>query len=97
MQEHYDLLKISPEATRAEIKAAYHMKLKEFPAHSHPQEFKAIRGAYEALKKPVQVANDFFDLKPVEANIDKELLASLKSKASAAVEVTLEDLIVLTF
>ncbi|MFZ4676929.1 MAG: molecular chaperone DnaJ, partial [Nodosilinea sp.] len=34
MQDHYDRLGLSPGATSAEIKAAYHAKLKEFPAHT---------------------------------------------------------------
>ncbi|MGB7087903.1 MAG: DnaJ domain-containing protein [Phormidesmis sp.] len=98
MQEHYDRLGIAPGATLAEIKAAYHAKLKEFPAHSHPQDFKAIRTAYEALRKaPNQTAADFFELKPVEAELDKTLLAELQKKAMAATDVTLKDLILLTF
>ncbi len=97
MQEHYDLLDIATGATLAEIKAAYHAKLKAFPAHSHPTEFKAIRAAYEALSKPPQVTDDFFILKPVEAELDGSLLGALKEQATAAVDVTLEDLIVLTF
>jgi len=40
MTSPYDRLGISSSAT-AEIKAAYHAKLKEFPAHRHPEEFKA--------------------------------------------------------
>ena len=54
MTDHYEQLGIAPGATPAEIKAAYHAKLKEFPAHTHPQEFKATRAAYEALRKAPQ-------------------------------------------
>lgn len=97
MQEHYDRLEIAAGSTPAEIKAAYHAQLKAFPAHSHPEEFKAIRTAYEALRKPPQFTDDFFTLKPVEAELDDSLLAELKVQATAAVDVTLEDLIVLTF
>ncbi|MEM9904496.1 MAG: DnaJ domain-containing protein [Cyanobacteria bacterium P01_D01_bin.44] len=97
MQEHYERLGLSAGATPAEIKAAYHAKLKAFPAHSHPQEFKAIRAAYEALRKAPQAADDFFDLKPIEAELDEALLNQLQQRATAAVDVTLEDLIYLTF
>jgi curved DNA-binding protein CbpA len=97
MQEYYDRLGLSAEATPAEIKAAYHAKLKAFPAHSHPADFKAIRAAYEALRKSPQAADDFFELKPIEAKLDPALLAKLKTQAAAAVEVTLEDMIVMTF
>ncbi|MEO1404040.1 MAG: DnaJ domain-containing protein [Cyanobacteria bacterium J06635_1] len=97
MQAHYERLGLSAGATPAEIKAAYHAKLKAFPAHSHPQEFKAIRAAYEALRKAPQAADDFFDLKPIEAELDEALLTQLQQRATAAVDVTLEDLIYLTF
>ncbi|MEM9162479.1 MAG: DnaJ domain-containing protein [Cyanobacteria bacterium P01_F01_bin.4] len=97
MQAHYERLGLSAGATPAEIKAAYHAKLKAFPAHSHPQEFKAIRAAYEALRKAPQAADDFFDLKPIEAELDEALLTQLQQRATAAVAVTLEDLIYLTF
>lgn len=97
MQAHYEKLGLSPGATPAEIKSAYHGKLKEFPAHSHPQEFKAIRAAYEALRKGPQDTDDFFELTPIEATLDPTLLDQLQQQAAAAVGVTLEDLIVLTF
>lgn len=97
MQEHYDRLGVSAGATPAEIKAAYHTQLKAFPAHSHPQEFKAIRAAYEALRKAPQGEDDFFDLKPIEAELDGTRLAELQQQATAAVDVTLKDLILMTF
>jgi len=97
MKDHYDQLGIAPGATPAEIKAAYHAKLKEFPAHTHPQEFKAIRAAYEALRKAPQGETDFFAPKPITAELDPNLLARLKQKATAAVDVSLEDMIRLTF
>lgn len=97
MQEHYERLGLSPPATPAEIKAAYHAKLKEFPAHSHPQEFKAIRAAYETLRKAPKAADDFFESQPIEATLDPALLDQLQQQATAAIAVTLEDLILLTF
>jgi hypothetical protein len=106
MQEHYDRLGLSAEATTAEIKAAYHAQLKAFPAHSHPQEFKAIRTAYEAIQKSPQRAaqgatpagmDPFFELTPVEAQLDEAQLKQLKAQAVAAVAVTLEDLMLATF
>ncbi len=98
MQEHYERLGLSDGAAPAEIKSAYHAQLKAFPAHSHPQEFKEIRAAYEALRKaPTQRKDNFFDPKPIEAKLDESLLTELKEKATAAVDVTLEDLILLTF
>ncbi len=97
MQDHYDRLGLSSGATPAEIKTAYHAKLKEFPAHTHPEDFKAIRSAYEALRKAPQPEEDFFADVPIQAELDAALLDQLQQRASAAVDVTLEDLIRLTF
>ena len=98
MQDHYDLLGIASGATPAEIKAAYHAKLKAFPAHSHPQEFKAIRAAYEALRKaPTQTWDDFLTPKPVGTSLDKSLVGELKTQVNVAADVSLEELILLTF
>jgi curved DNA-binding protein CbpA len=98
MQDHYERLGLSSGATPDEIKAAYHAKLKEFPAHSHPQEFKAIRSAYEALRKASKNASeDFFEPKPIDATLDPAQLAVLRQRAMADLEVTLKDLIYLTF
>ncbi len=97
MQDHYERLGLSPGATPAEVKAAYHAKLKEFPAHSHPQEFKAIRAAYDAIRKAPKAGDDFFALDPVEAELDEELLNTLEERAIAATHLTINDFIMLTF
>ncbi|MEB3213619.1 MAG: molecular chaperone DnaJ [Leptolyngbyaceae bacterium] len=97
MQEHYDRLGISPGAPPADLKAAYHAKLKEFPAHSHPQEFKAIRAAYEAIRKAPKSDDDFFTLSPIKVELDETLLNQLEERAIAAADVTINDLILLTF
>lgn len=97
MQEHYDRLGLALGATPADIKAAYHAKLKEFPAHSHPQEFKAIRAAYEVLRKGPKPEADFFAVVPIQATLDPTLVEPLRDRAMAAVEMTLDDLIRLTF
>ncbi len=97
MQDHYDRLGLSPGATPAEIKAAYHAKLKEFPAHSHPEAFKAVRTAYEILRKAPQGGEDFFAEVPITAELDPVLVDQIRQRAIAAVDVTLEDLIRLTF
>lgn len=97
MQEHYDRLGLVPGATPADIKAAYHTKLKEFPAHSHPEDFKAIRAAYEVLRKGPKPEADFFAVVPIQATLDTTLLEPMRERAMAAVEITLDDLIRLTF
>ncbi len=98
MKEHYESLGLDPDATPAQIKSAYHAKLREFPAHSHPEEFKAVRQAYETLRqrRPNQ-GSDFFRPPPIKATIPQELLGSLRQRALAQVEVSWDDLIRLTF
>jgi curved DNA-binding protein CbpA len=98
MTDHYQQLGISVGATPAEIKAAYHAKLREFPAHTYPQEFKAIREAYEALRKGETTKyEDLLQIRPLEAEVNPELLKQMRSKALAQLEVSLEDLIRATF
>ena len=98
MQEHYDRLGIAPGANLAEIKAAYHLKLKEFPAHKFPQEFKAVRTAYEALQKGGQDSHsDFFKLLPVEMELDPIVLGQLREKATAQAQISLDELMRLTY
>lgn len=98
MTSHYDRLGIAPTASTAEIKAAYHAKLKEFPAHSYPQEFKDIRTAYEAIRKGEAAKSaDFFTPRPLEATLDTELLQRLRKSVSNQLEVSLEELLRATF
>lgn len=99
MTSHYDRLGIAPDATLAQLKAAYHAKLRAFPAHSHPDEFKAIRAAYDAIRKgETETRNeDFLKVRPIEATIAPELIQNLKSKAIAQLEFSIEDLIRETF
>ncbi|MEA5552100.1 DnaJ domain-containing protein [Anabaena cylindrica UHCC 0172] len=98
MADHYERLGISPEATSAQIKAAYHAKLREFPAHTYPEEFKEIRGAYEALRKgETGQSEDFLKFRPLEAELNLEILKQLREKALSQLEVSLDDLIRSTF
>jgi curved DNA-binding protein CbpA len=99
MTSPHDRLGISPTATPAEVKAAYHAKLKEFPAHRHPEEFKAVRAAYDAIRKETAAeADDFFFLtRPLKATLDQEALQQLKQKAIAQLEIGLDEMIRETF
>ena len=98
MTTPHDLLGISIDATPKIAKAAYHAKLKEFPAHTHPTEFKAIRTAYEAIQKGITSSSEnFFKPSPIGISIDPATIESLKQKLIAHTEVSLEDLLRLTF
>jgi hypothetical protein len=98
MTSPYDRLGIPATATPEEIKAAYHAKLKEFPAHRHPEDFKAIRAAYDAIRKGETGTDDFFFLvRPLDATIDPAVLAQLRQRITAQLEVSLEEMIRETF
>jgi hypothetical protein len=98
MTTHHDRLGIPATATPEQVKAAYHAKLREFPAHTHPDDFKAIRAAYEAIRKGgTATDNEFLKLRPLEVQIDDTLREPLRQKAIAHIQVTVEDLIRETF
>ena len=99
MTSSHDRLGVSPTATPVEIKAAYHTKLKEFPAHSHPEEFKAIRVAYEAIRKGESSPVDdfFFMVRPLEATLNPNDLEGLRQRVRDRLEISLDELIRETF
>lgn len=98
MLSDYDTLGIATDASPDQIKAAYHAKLKQFPAHTHPQEFKAIRAAYENLRKGKSSTDlDLFDFQPIEAQLDETLMQQIKDRAIAQLTVNLEEMIRGTF
>jgi curved DNA-binding protein CbpA len=47
-----DVLGVSRDATDEEIRAAYLLKVREFPPDRAPEQFEAIRDAFEALRDP---------------------------------------------
>jgi hypothetical protein len=94
----YETLGLNPDATPEQIKVAYHAKLKQFPAHTHPQDFKNIRTAYENLRKGgTPIAENFFNPGPIEVSLDQALLQQLKDKAVSQLTVTLDDMLRGTF
>jgi hypothetical protein len=98
MSTHHETLGIASDATPSQAKAAYHRKLREFPAHTHPAEFKAIRAAYEAVQKgdrpPV---DDFFTMRPIQDDIEPETLETIKKKLTAQLAVSLDEMLRETF
>lgn len=99
MNNPAQVLGVSSDADLATIKAAYRAKLKEFPAHSHPEEFKAVRAAYEVLKKPGQgqLEKDFFEPKPLNVEIDPTVVKALRERLEGKVNQSLEELMKLSF
>ncbi len=98
MTSPHDLLGIQPDATPAQAKAAYHTKLREFPARTHPAEFKAIRAAYEDIQKGCKRLNEnFFKPQPLGISIDPAVIEQLKKTLTAHLEVSLETMLRDTF
>jgi curved DNA-binding protein CbpA len=46
------VLGVSPDATDTEIRAAYVLKVREYPPDRSPEQFERIRDAYEILRDP---------------------------------------------
>jgi curved DNA-binding protein CbpA len=65
-QDPYEVLGIPENSSEAEIRAAYLRKVREFPPDRAPEQFQAIRQAYDTLKDPgerllavIRAANPF--------------------------------------
>ncbi|MEB3244074.1 MAG: molecular chaperone DnaJ [Cyanobacteriota bacterium] len=97
MSDPYILLAVPPEATAAEIKAAYHRQLRQFPAHSHPREFQELRAAYETIRAAGEHRGDPLRPGPPRDRLDPEALAALDARARASCRLSLADLLRLTF
>ncbi len=52
MTEPTDVLGVSRTATDEEIRAAYLLKVREYPPDRSPEQFERIRDAYDALRDP---------------------------------------------
>ncbi len=74
--DYYEVLKVSPDASNAEIKSAYRkLARKKHPdlnqgSHKHSREFAKIAKAYEILSDPRKRAN--YDSKRLRAQFSKE-------------------------
>jgi hypothetical protein len=98
MNNPYELLGIPETATSTQVKAAYHTKLREFPAHQYPNEFKAIRAAYESIQKgAVSTQEDFFKIDPLNIAISPEVIGEIKENLIQKLELSLEDMLKDTF
>lgn len=50
-KDPHAILELEPGADRAALKKAYFAKIRQFPPDKAPEDFKAIRAAYETLLK----------------------------------------------
>jgi len=90
------LLGVSPEASAAELKAAYHRQLRRFPAHSHPQEFQRIRAAYESLRSAREQRGDPLQPGLLRAQLDAAAVADLEALVRQSCRLDLPTLLRLT-
>ncbi|MEB3262122.1 MAG: molecular chaperone DnaJ [Cyanobacteriota bacterium] len=96
MPDPYALLGVTPEVSVAELKAAYHRQLRQFPAHSHPQEFQRIRAAYDTLRAVGEHQGDPLQPGPMLTQLDAEALAAFDRRVRNACQVDLATLLRLT-
>ena len=97
MADPYALLGVAPQASNAEVKAAYHRQLRQFPAHSHPQQFQQIRAAYDAIRAAGEHRGDPLQPGPLVAQLDPEAVASIEAGVRNACRLSLNELLRLTF
>ncbi|MBJ7898569.1 MAG: molecular chaperone DnaJ [Cyanobacteria bacterium RI_101] len=94
----HERLGVAPGVSPAELKAAYHAKLKEFPAHSHPQEFKAVREAYEILRKdPAQRSREILKAKSFDLQMDPAPVERFKARLMERLDLSFADVLRKTF
>lgn len=96
MTHPYNLLGVTPEATAAELRAAYHRRLRQFPAHSHPQEFQQIRAAYETIRAAGEHRGDPLQPGPLLAQLDPGTLAAIETDLRTRCRLSLAELLRLT-
>jgi hypothetical protein len=96
MTDPYTLLEITPQASEAELKAAYHRQLRRFPAHSHPQEFQRIRAAYDLLRTAAAQRGDPLRPNPLPHPLEAEALAAFEARVRSACRLDLPTLLRLT-
>lgn len=96
MADPYALLGIPPEASAAELKAAYHRQLRQFPAHSHPQQFQQIRAAYDTFRAAGEHGGDPLQPGPLLTQLDADALAALDEQVRLSCRLNLAALLRLT-
>jgi hypothetical protein len=97
MADPYTLLGLTPSASSSEVKQAYHQKLREFPAHSHPREFQNIRAAYDAIRAAGDHQGDPLQPGPMLAQIDPAAVEALAEQLRSSSRLSLDELLRLTF
>lgn len=100
LQVHWERLGLEPGASPEAIKAAYQEKVRAFPPTTHPQEFKAVRKAYDVLKDPANhkvVRPSFWQPAVTDQQIDPAAIAQVRAQLPKQAQLDLKTLIRLSF
>ncbi|MGA1262692.1 MAG: J domain-containing protein [Prochlorothrix sp.] len=102
LKAHWERLELEPGASPEAIKAAYQAQVRAFPPATHPQEFKAIRKAYDVLKDPnnhsVQPKDiDFWQPTPTSIRPDPETIAKIRAQLHPGPSLDFKTLVRLSF
>ncbi|MEB3163960.1 MAG: J domain-containing protein [Prochlorothrix sp.] len=102
LKAHWERLGLEPGASPEAIKAAYQAQVRAFPPATHPQDFKAIRKAYDILKDPKnhvvqQEEVDFWQPTPTSIRPDPETIAKIRTQLQPSSSLDLKTLIRLSF
>lgn len=75
MNNPFELLAVSADATDEAIKKAYLQKVKEYPPDQAPEQFQAIRRAYEAIQNhKARLAYTLFHIEPPNVDVLSQTL-----------------------
>lgn len=69
----YTVLRLDPSASAEDVRRAYFRLVRQYTPEAHPEEFKRIRAAYEALRSPLrraELALMTFDESAAEVDLD---------------------------
>jgi curved DNA-binding protein CbpA len=73
----YRVLGIDPRATTEDVRQAYFRLVRRYTPEAHPDEFKAVRTAYETLRSPLRRAElSLLAFDETVGDLDLDLVAS---------------------
>ncbi len=76
----YLVLGVDRRATAEDVRQAYFRLVRRYAPEAHPEEFKAVRAAYEALRSPLRRAElSLLAFDESVVDIDLDLVASAES------------------
>jgi len=78
----YAVLRLDPSASAEDLRRAYFRLVRQYTPEAHPEEFKRIRAAYEALRSPLRRAElALLTFDESAAEVDLDLVAAIDRAA----------------